>query len=216
MGQRFRVPFDMTNRHGFINLTRLGIQIHSKENMKKYIITILVLLSMLIIQVGAVAAAPMASGTVLLVSVGHGFKGPIFTFTVSGHFSKKQLKGTVHIQGGADYGLHCAQQNDTTVTCTTSDKVSSVNVSVTFGGSTFWTYVPGAPTKQFCYNVYDYDLDYIWQSYGTHCQNAPAQYGDEIPWYNPDWDDYYNAEFLPVGPLCSGIVEDAYYYVCGT
>ena len=60
--------------------------------MKKYLLTILVLLSMLIIQVGTVAAAPMASGTVMLVSVDHGLKGPIFTFTVSGHFSKKQLK----------------------------------------------------------------------------------------------------------------------------
>lgn len=185
--------------------------------MKKYLITILALLAMLIIQVGTVAAAaPMASGTVTLVSVGHGFKGPIFTFSVSGDFSKKELKGTVHVQGGADYGLHCGQVDDTKVTCTTSDKVSGVNISVTFGGSTFWTYVPGAPTEQFCYNVYDFDLDYVWQSYGTHCQNTPAQYGDVIPWYNPDWDDSYDAIFLPEGPFCSGIVEDAYYYVCGT
>lgn len=187
--------------------------------MKKYLITILVLLSMLIIQVGAVAAAaPMAPGTITLVSVGHGFKGPIFTFSVSGDFSKKELKGTVYVQGGADYGLHCGQVDDTKVTCTTSDKVSDVNVTVTFGGSTFWTYVPGAPTEptQYCYNVYDYGLDYVWQSYGTHCQDDPAQYGDEIPWYNPVWDDYYDAIFLPEGPFCSGIVEDAYYYVCGT
>ena len=187
--------------------------------MKKYLITILVLLSMIIIQVGTVAAAPMASGSVSLVNVSHGFKGPIFTFTVSGDFSRKELKGIVHVQGGADYGLHCAQQDDTTVTCTTSDKVSSVNVSVTFGGSTFWVFVPGAPVEQteFCYNVYDYDLDHIWQSYGTHCQENPAEYGDEIPWYNPDWDDSYDAIFLPEGPICSGIVEDAYYfpYLCG-
>jgi len=207
----------MSIRHGFINLMRLGIQIHSKENMKKFIITILVLLSMMIIQVGTVAAAPMASGTVLLVSIAHGFKGPIFTFTISGDFSKKELKGTVHVQGGADYGLHCGQVDDTKITCTTSDKVSGVNVSVTFGGSTFWVFVPGAPVEQteYCYNVYDYDLDYVWQSYGTHCQDSPAQYGDEIPWYNPDWDDYYDAIFLPEGPICSGIVEDAYYYTCG-
>ena len=188
--------------------------------MKKYLLTILVLLSMLIIQVGTVAAAPMASGTVMLVSVDHGLKGPIFTFTVSGHFSKKQLKGNVHVKGGSDYGLHCAQQDDTRVTCTTSDKVSGVNVSVTFGGSTFWVFVPGAPVEQteFCYNVYDYDLDYVWQSYGTHCQDAPAEYGDEIPWYNPDWYDDFDAIFLPQGPICSGIVEDAYYFpyfACG-
>src|SRR5687767_15800613 len=116
--------------------------------MKKYFITILVLLSMLIIQVGIVGAAPMASGTVSLVSVSHGFKGPIFTFEVSGDFSKKELKGAVHVQGGADYGLHCGQVDDSTVTCTTSDKVSAVNVSVTFGGSTFWVFVPSAPLQQ--------------------------------------------------------------------
>ena len=123
--------------------------------MKKYLVTSLVLLSMLIVQVGTVAAAPMASGTVSLVSVSHGFKGPIFTFTVSGDFSKKDLKGAVHVQGGSDYGLHCAQKDDTTVTCTTSDKVSGVNVSVTFGGSTFWTYVPEAPSEpiQYCYSI---------------------------------------------------------------
>jgi hypothetical protein len=188
--------------------------------MKKYLLTILVLLSMLIIQVGAVAAAPMASGTVMLVGVAHGFKGPIFTFTVSGDFSKKQLKGTVHVQGGADYGLHCAQKGDTTVTCTTSDKVSSVNVSITFGGSTFWTYVPGAPTP-FCYDVYDWDLEGFpptsWVNYGTNCQKSPAHYGDIITWYNPGWGYTYDYEFLPESPACvflplSNQPGDAYYY----
>ncbi len=187
--------------------------------MKKYLVTILVLLSMLIIQVRTVAAAPMASGTVLLVSVGHGFKGPIFTFTVSDDFSKKQLKGTVHVQGGADYGLHCAQQNDTTVTCTTSDKVSSVNVSVTFGGSTFWTYVPGAPTP-FCYDIYDWDLEFppaSWVNYGTNCQESRAHSGDMITCYNPEWGPTYNYEFLSGSPECfvfplSNQPGDAYYY----
>ena len=189
--------------------------------MKKYLLTILVLLSMLIIQVGTVAAAPMASGTVMLVSVDHGLKGPIFTFTVSGHFSKKQLKGNVHVQGGSDYGLHCAQQDDTRVTCTTSDKVSGVNVSVTFGGSTFWTYVPGAPTP-FCYDVYDWDLAGFpyptsWVNYGTNCQKNPAHSGDIITWYNPGWGGTYNYEFLSESPACvvlplSNQPGDAYYY----
>ena len=189
--------------------------------MKKYLLTILVLLSMLIIQVGTVAAAPMASGTVMLVSVDHGLKGPIFTFTVSDDFSKKQLKGNVHVQGGSDYGLHCAQQDDTRVTCTTSDKVSGVNVSVTFGGSTFWTYVPGAPTP-FCYDVYDWDFGAFpyptsWVNYGTNCQKKPAHSGDIITWYNPGWGGTYTYEFLAESPACvilplSNQLGDAYYY----
>jgi len=187
--------------------------------MKKYLITILVLLSMLVIQVGTVAAAPAASGVVTLISVEYvPKKGPVFTFSVSGNFSKSDLKGSLHVEGGADYDLHCTQVDESTVKCNASQKVAGINVSVTWGGSTFWAYVPEAPPPaQYCYNVYDYDLDYVWQSYGTHCQDTPAQYGDQIPWYNPDWDDSYDAIFLPEGPSCSGIVEDAYYYpyICG-
>lgn len=179
--------------------------------MKKYLITILVLLSMLVIQVGTVAAAPQAAGTATLVSVQYvPGKGPVFTFSVNGKFSKADLKGSLHVEGGADYDLHCTQVDESTVKCSASAKVSGVNVSFSWGGSTFWAFVPEAPT--FCYTVYDYDLSLVWQSYGTHCQETPAEYGDEIPWYNPDYDDYYDAIFLPEGPVCSGIFEDAYYY----
>ncbi|MCI0556810.1 MAG: hypothetical protein L0287_38210 [Anaerolineae bacterium] len=192
--------------------------------MKKYLITILALLAMLVIQVGSVAAAPMADGTATLVSVSHGENGPVFTFNVNGKFSRAELKGSLHVEGGADYSLHCTQVDETTVKCTTSDKVAGVNVSLSWGGSTFWTFVPEAPPPpvpasfpdttptEYCYNVYDYDTSHVWQSYGTHCQETPAEYGDEIPWYNPDYDDYYDAIFLPEGPFCSGIYEEAYYY----
>ena len=47
------VPFDIPNRHGFINPTRLEIKINQGKT-EKYKLTILVLLSMLIIQVGQV------------------------------------------------------------------------------------------------------------------------------------------------------------------
>jgi hypothetical protein len=189
----------------------MGNKIHQEESiMKQRFSIVLVVLSLLVALVG-IAAAPMASGTVKLVGVQYvPQKGPVFTFEVSGKFGRSALKGTVHVQGGGNFPLYCTQVDDTTVKCHTSQKVGAVNVSVTFGGSTFWTYVPGAP--EFCYNIYDYDLDFVWRSYGIHCQNVPAEYDDTIPFYNPDWDLEYDVWFLPEGPTCSGINEEAYYY----
>jgi hypothetical protein len=112
--------------------------------MKKYLFTILALLLMLVTLVGTAAAASMASGVVTLVGVEHGYKGPIFTFSTSGKFSKAELKGSVHVQGGADYGLYCTQVDETVVKCTTSKEVSGVNVSLSWDGSTFWTFAPNA------------------------------------------------------------------------
>jgi len=179
--------------------------------MKKYLVTILVLFSMLLTQVGIAAAAPSADGTATLVSVEHGLKGPVFTFSVSGKFSKTELKGFLQVQGGDDYSLYCTQVDESTVKCTTSDKVSGVNVVLSWGGGTFWAFVPEAPPAAYCYNVYDYDRTITWKIYGTYCQDYRAEYGDTIPWYNPDWDDYFDAVFLPEH-ICAGIVEDAYYY----
>lgn len=187
--------------------------------MKKYLITILVLLSMLIVQVGTVVAAPMASGTIALVSVQYvPGKGPVFTFSVTGKFSRAELKGSLHAEGGADYGLHCTQVDKSTVKCSTSAKVSGVNAVLSWGGSTFWTFVPEAPA-QFCYSVYDWNTPspfVEWVNYGTHCQETPAHYGDTITWYNPGWDDTFHYEFLPESPdsdVCSfNHPDEAYYY----
>ena len=198
--------------------------------MKKYLITILVLLAMLVIQVGSVVAAPLADGTATLVRVSHAENGPVFTFTVSGKFSKAELKGSLHVEGGADYDLHCTQVDETTVKCTASDKVAGVNVSLSWGGSTFWTFVPEAKPQhdseeptEYCYSVYDWGLETpMWVNYGTYCQGAPAEYGDMITWYNPGWEGTYDYEYLPQSPdpnWCPFLqVEDAYYYtesVCG-
>ena len=181
--------------------------------MKKYLVTILVLLSMLIIQIGTVAAAPMASGTITLVSVQYvPGKGPVFTFSVTGKFSRAELKGSLHAEGGADYGLHCTQVDESTVKCSTSAKVSGVNVAFSWGGSTFWAYVPEAPV--FCYDIYDwnYPAEDSWQLYGTNCQETPANYGDFIIWDNPDYGDSPYI-FLPGSPNCSfHHPDEAYYY----
>lgn len=181
--------------------------------MKKYLITILVLLSMLVVQVGIVAAAPLAAGTATLVSVQYvPGKGPVFTFNVTGEFSKSELKGTLHVEGGADYALHCTQVDDTTVKCSTSAKVSGVNVSFTWGGSTFWTNVPEAPV--FCYGIYDwnYPVEDAWQLYGTHCQDTRADYGDFFFWDNPDYGSSPYV-FLPESLVCPFYQPgDGYYF----
>jgi hypothetical protein len=155
--------------------------------MKKYLITILTLLIML---VGQSAGTAAAAGTVTLVGVSQTGHGAAFTFRVSGKFSKAKLKGSVHVENGGDYALHCTQVDEDTIKCKTSQKVSGANVSVTFGGSTFWTYVPASPdpTPEYCYDVWDW-WDFTnneWTDFGPHCQDAPANEGDIIFYTVPD------------------------------
>lgn len=197
--------------------------------MQRLLYTALFLFAMLISLVGTAGAAPLASRSATLVNVMYTEKGPVFTFDVSDKFSRSELNGSLEVQGGGKYGLYCTQVDEDTVACNTSKEVSGVNVSLSWGGFIFWTYVPEAPSSshspsgptspsgppsssQYCYTVYDFGLENTWQSYGTTCQNSPAEYGDEIPWYSPDWDEEYDAVFAPMGPICSEIYEDAYYY----
>jgi hypothetical protein len=169
----------------------MGIKLHQEECiMKQRLAIILVVLSLLVALAG-VAAAPMAASTVRLVGVQYvPQKGPVFTFEVTGNFSRSALKGTVNVQGGGNYPLYCTQIDDTTVKCNTSQKVATVNVSVTFGGSTFWAYVPGAPdrdnaeSEEYCYSIWDW-WDFTageWTDFGPYCQNDPAVHGDQV-WY---------------------------------
>jgi hypothetical protein len=163
--------------------------------MKKYLITVLTLLIVLAVQSAGIVAA---AGSLTLVGVSQTEKGPVFTFRVSGKFSKSELKGSVHVENGGDYKLHCTQVDDDTIKCNASEKVSGVNVSVSFGGSTFWTYVPEAPastsspssssSSQYCYSIWDYweFTDGEWADFGPHCQDTPAEHGDEILYTVPD------------------------------
>jgi hypothetical protein len=200
----------------------LGIQIRKGKFMKKHLIIILLVLSMLAMLTGTVAAAPFAAGTVTLVSVVYvPGKGPVFTFEVNGKFTNADLKGSLHVEGGEDFDLHCEQVDSTTVKCTASKKAAGMNVTLTWGGVTYWASVPDAPTpsSQFCYSIYDWEfteeLPTSWVEYGVYCQDTPAEYGDTIEWDNPVWGlSLY--EFLPEIPdadWCSFYhLEDAYYY----
>jgi len=188
--------------------------------MKKLIMVMIVVLSMLVMFVGTVSAAPLTSGTATLISVDYiPGKGPVFTFQVSGHFSNADLKGALHVEGGADFDLYCTQVDSSMVKCTVSKNAAGKRVSLSWGGSTFWTSVPNAPAAS-CYNVYDWNTPApytTWVNYGTVCQERPAQYGDVIGWYNPGWGATFPYEYLPQSPddpscTTAPISGDAYYF----
>jgi hypothetical protein len=190
--------------------------------MKRFIAVMVVVLSMLVMFVGTVSAAPMASGTAILISVDYiPGKGPVFTFEASGNFSKSDLKGFAHVEGGADFDLNCTQVDSHTVKCTVSKKTAGKRVSLSWGGSTFWTHVPEAPAPAstiYCNNIYDWEpvaSPTSWVAFDQYCSDEPSGYGDTlINWYNPSWgpSDYI---FLPGSPSCfaADIIGDGYYYL---
>ncbi|MBL8101357.1 MAG: hypothetical protein JNM02_02390 [Anaerolineales bacterium] len=196
--------------------------------MRKILFAGFVLLSLLALVTGTVSAAPQADGLITLVEVRNDRYGSvIFVFNVSGEFARHKLNGTVDVQGeDAKYGLHCSLVSDDTIQCTTSKKTGGRNVIVYLAGFVFWAFVPEvsgpAGPSQYCYNVYDVwfdeqNEDVYWYPFTTHCQETPANYGDVENIYNPDYQDYYDYEFLPSSPGCfDPVVEDAYYYVCGS
>ena len=172
----------------------------------------LVVLSMSLMLVGTAAAAPQGAGTATLVSVQYvPGKGPVFTFSMSGKFSKANLKGLLHVEVGADYDLYCTQVDKSTVKCSASAQISGVNVSFSWGGATFWAHVPEAPV--FCYGIYEWTATRdAWMLYGSNCQETRAAYGDSFEWDNPQWGPS-TYEFLPESPTCPFYQPgDAYYY----
>ncbi|MBK9005692.1 MAG: hypothetical protein IPM31_01740 [Anaerolineae bacterium] len=190
--------------------------------MKKKLFVICLALSMLTMVTGNVLAAPSAGSALTLLSATAGMNGTVFLFKVSGEFSGAHLKGSAHVQGGEDYGLDCRQLDDETVRCTASRNAQG-NVTVMFGGSTFWTYVaPFTRPTTYCYNVFDWALNFTyWQHIGDYCQDVPAQYGDVIEdYHNMYWNEDYDFEFLPNSPetwVHCGVSMppqsgDAYYY----
>jgi hypothetical protein len=190
----------------------------------KRVSAILTLFSLLAALV-SIAAAPSAAGTATLIGAGYvEGKGVVFTFHITGNVSRSDLRGSVSVDGAGNYGLDCVRVDSETVKCTAPKAVAGHNVVVTWGGSTFWTYVPPIPEpKSYCYSIYDWDAEPTteWVHYGTYCQDVPAAYDtDIIIWENPDWGlSIY--QFLPESPDqedCLGKRHgDAYYFPwCGT
>jgi len=189
--------------------------------MKKSLIAALIVVAMLTMFVGTVSAAPLATGVITLVSVEYEGGTPVFIFNVSGELSKAELNGSLHIEGGEDLGLYCTQIDSNTIRCTTARAAAGKNVVIFLAGQVFWASVPAAFTH-YCYDVYDWNpppppFD-TWVSVGTYCQDIPAQNGDVINFYNPDWGQSYDYQFMPQSPdsdpacATSPLIGSAYYF----
>lgn len=191
--------------------------------MKKALYITLVLIALLISLVGTAAAAPSKSKNATLVDVGYSsYKGPVFTFDVTGKFKKAELNGKLQVQGGGQYGLYCTQVDEDTVTCNTSKEVAGVNVTLLWGGFIFWTYVPNAPgPSTFCYSVWDW-WDFTgnqWTDFGPYCQGDPASAYDAISYTVPDpngsfesWAEFHDENVSGECPSPVPYQGPAYYF----
>lgn len=161
--------------------------------MKRFFLTSIVLITLLALSTGMVLAG---SATELLELRNDG-GGPTFVFRVTGDFTRSELdSGFVHINGGDDMPLYCAQTTPTTVVCHTSRKVGGHNVVVGFGNARFWLFVPVArSSKLFCYSAWDWYsfTNFQWTDFGPICQEEPANPLD-IATYNIPEQGIYGAQ----------------------
>ncbi len=157
--------------------------------MKNILFSSALVLTLLFLTTGTAFAA---DGLVQLIAVRSDSGVPTFVFRVNEQLSQSELKGFVHMDGGSDYGLHCAQQDETTVVCHTSKAVSGKNVVIGFAGARFWSFVPeytpqqvvGSSVSEYCHTVYDYknkfETNSGWVAWVEHCQSTEPKYNDWI------------------------------------
>lgn len=189
--------------------------------MKRLIVIGLLLFSLL---TGSVTTVRALDGLVTLKETRNDpGGGVIFVFTYTGEFPSSYFKGFV-TAGDKTYPIDCNVAGDGVVNCTTTRAVAGQNVVLFLGEFVFWTFVPEGgflrATNQptYCYNVYDYFFDESqetteWYSFDVHCQNEPAQGGDLLEnFYNPDYNDYFDYEFMDQSPSCFNTVNEAAYY----
>ena len=160
-------------------------------------ISIVLTVFSLVFALVSIAAAPMPAGNATLISVVFvDGKGMVFTFHVDGEFSRSELRGTVHVNDGGSYGLDCVQVDNSTVKCNAPQAVGGSDVVLNWGGFSFWTHTPQLPPPTtYCYNIWDWHdfTDWEWANFGPHCQDEPAQTGDQITYTAPDPDGSFDA-----------------------
>lgn len=195
--------------------------------MKKIFFTILSLIALLTLSTGTAFAAPLADGYLILREVRNDANGGvIFVFDVVGDFSKSDFKNNFVFFGDEKFPMGCHLEGSV-LQCTTSRATAGKYVTVNVGGFIFWAFVPerggaeASESSEYCYGVYDIYYEeneetHSWQQFETHCQNAPANYGDLLENYeNPDFGFPSDYEFMPNDPGCFDPVNvDAYYGVC--
>lgn len=175
--------------------------------MKKYLFTVLILFAMLFVSVGTAAAATEIK---FLGGIWAG-GGVVFTFSSDDYLGGN---GWLHARvtwndGSANFTCN-QEKKSNIITCSAPGTVADKNITVTFQGASYKTYVK---SKEFCYSVWDYDTSHVWSVMASHCQDQPAQYGDIVnltvnPYYPRDW----NYTFRPDGGPCVGLTGDAYYF----
>jgi hypothetical protein len=178
--------------------------------MEKRLLIVLVLLSLLTALIG-VAANPMDGGTATLLGVDFVKGKVVFTFKVTGDYTAEDLEGTMVVDGKS-YNLSCRKVSHDIVKCKSTKKAANNEVALYWGGAAYTAEVHDFSGPSYCYGVWDWDGDDVWQNYGPHCQDTPAQYGDWITYYNPDWDQNWPVRFEQEGRECAPKAGDAYYY----
>lgn len=160
--------------------------------MKKVLFVVLAICALF----ASIAAAPMQT-SVTLVGVSNGGGGPMFTFRVNGPVNLNN--GIVHSVEGeyqGDFPLFCKQENETTVICHATKKLSGDWVTVEFGGSRFWVSIPQTPEPSYCYDYYNsvsgvennevssQKSNWYWSQVATLCQDKPAEKFDHSKYNN--------------------------------
>ena len=177
--------------------------------MKKYLVTILIVLSMLAMFAGTASAAAnieFLGGT----WTGHGVN---FKFNVSEKLPGVWITATVSWDGGSAK-MTCNQEGDI-VTCAGPKSAADKNITVTFQGISYSTYVN---SHSYCYNVWDW-WDFTnneWTNFGPYCQESPANEGDIITYTVPDPAGSFEswAEFYTEVPDCAPPAPGYYYPSC--
>jgi hypothetical protein len=152
--------------------------------MKRIFSTILIVLALLALSTGTV----FAGSAMELLEVRNDGAGPTFIFRVIGEFSRSELEsGFVHVNGGDDLPLYCAQTDATTVVCHTPKKAGGKDVVVGFGNARFWVFVPET-RRNYCYSVWDWwdFTNYQWTNFGPICQEEPANAYDASTYDIPE------------------------------
>jgi len=159
------------------------------------IVACLTVLSMLFaLPASPVAAQGNEQGLTLIFIQYIPGKGVTFKFEVKGDFNN--FTGFVTINGH-EYALTCNINDDGDLSCTAEQGLQQYIgeiATVTINGYTFSAPIRGsASVVVYCYPIFDLASDEeSWEQPGVYCQNAPANVGDQIYWYNPAWSDWYN------------------------
>lgn len=164
--------------------------------MKKFALFVVSVLmaAMMVFSLPAAPAAAAGTKSIKLVAVHFiGGKGIVFVFDVKGKFDS--FKGSVNFQN-VSYPLSCKFRDDGKLSCTIPGGAKMAGKTV-FGSLNGFSFSARVPYKTYCSPIYDLDLNGSgidntgWEQAGTYCQETEPNVGDEIYWYNPEWQNYY-------------------------